>query len=105
MIRVKIQADGSPCGTQITTEDGRDLGGSVTGVTFRHDAGNIPVAELTIGFVEIEYEGLAKLYGPGGKEVARIEYADGTFEEFSHVRVRYEAVGNPRALVLKGRPA
>lgn len=80
-MNVKIVSDG-PCGfgTKVMTQDGVEVGG-LTAITFRAEADNINRAELELYVAEIAVEGVAAFYARG-KEVRRIEYADGTVDEF-----------------------
>lgn len=69
-------------GTRITTADGRDISNQVSGVSWSHDVDDIARAELRLSFIEIEAVAEARMLGPGGKDVRRIEYADGTSDEY-----------------------
>jgi hypothetical protein len=83
-MKVRIESDGSPTGTRVVDQSGNDISNRVTGVTFRHNAGEVPWVELDLGFIEISaVETKARMIGPGGKEVRRIEYADGSEDVFS----------------------
>lgn len=83
-MKVRIEADGSTMGTRVVTEDGRDISDRVTAVTFRHQSGRPPQVDIDLQFVPLHQIGEvdARMLGPGGKEVRRIEYADGTVDVF-----------------------
>ena len=81
-MKVRIESDGSITGTRIKDGEGRDLAARVCGVRFSHDAAGVPEAELTLQMVEFEYEGNARMIGPNGKQVRRIEYSDGSEDVF-----------------------
>lgn len=82
-MQVKIIATGEPMGTSILMEDGQDLKGYATAVRFHHEGGQIPVLEIVMGLVPIEIDGIvARMVGPDGREILRVEYADGTADEF-----------------------
>lgn len=81
-MKVRVEADGGRSGTRIVDENGRDLSSHVTGVIFRHQGGGPPEIELELGYVVAAIEGHAKMLGPSGKEVRRIEYMDGTSDEY-----------------------
>jgi hypothetical protein len=82
-MNVKIIATGEPCGTRVLTEDGTDITDNVTAVVWRHEGGgSIPTAEVTIGLIEIEAAGVARMVAPNGKAIARIEYADGSADDY-----------------------
>lgn len=82
-MKVKIEADGGPFGTRIFYE-GFDISNNFTSVVWKQRAGESPEVELQASFVALVFVGeiLAKVLGPGGKEVRKIEYADGTVEVF-----------------------
>lgn len=82
-MKVRVEADGTPSGTRIITGDGdTSLTKKVSGIVFRHEGGGIPRIELEMGLVPMTVEGRAVMMGPGGREIRRIEYADGTADEF-----------------------
>jgi len=87
METVTIKADGRPGGTRIYTPNGEDISHKVIAVSFRHEvASTIPVAELELAFISIEAVDVpVRMVGPGGKEVRRIVYADGTMDVFGTV--------------------
>jgi hypothetical protein len=78
---VKIVSDGTPGGTQVMTQDGKPLE-CVESAVIRLDHTCIK-AELNLVFIPLETTAKATMLGPGGKEVRRIEYADGSSDEFS----------------------
>lgn len=80
-MKVHIKSsDGTPHGTKITDENGKDIDG-VTRVTWRAAVNDINRAEIELLFVDMDVQGEARMMGPRG-EVRRIEYADGTVDEF-----------------------
>lgn len=81
-MRVRIEATGEPGGTRLLTDDGRDLSDCVTAVAWWHKAGEIPKAELTMDLIPLTGVCDAKLVAPNGKVVKKIEYEDGTVDEF-----------------------
>lgn len=83
-MKVCIESDGSMGGTRVLDQNGNDLTKKLAGVTFRHSAGGFPMAEIDLHFVGITANDTpARMIGPGGKEVRRIEYVDGTVDEFA----------------------
>lgn len=78
IVTIKSSAEG----TQILTEDGRDLASAVYSASWSIESNDFARAELRLGLVEIEAVAEARMIGPGGKEVRRIEYADGTVDEY-----------------------
>lgn len=81
-MKVRIVSDGSIMGTRVEGPDGIDLGRIIDRVDFQHSGGDIPRADLSLTMVEFEYEGRARMVGPNGKAVRRIEYQDGTVDTF-----------------------
>lgn len=79
-MHVKITSDGTPHGTKVTTADGSPVQG-LTGILFRAEIDDVNRAELSLSLVEIDAEAEARVY-VAGKEVRRIEYADGTSDEY-----------------------
>ena len=79
-MNVRIQSGSTPFGTKVTTQDGSEIDG-LSAVTVKIDVDDINRAELHLAIAEIEVEASARAY-VGGKEVRRIEYADGTVAEF-----------------------
>lgn len=99
-MRLKITSDGTPRGTTILSDDGTSLGDLVSALSWRHDAGNLPVLEATLGLIELEVDGQARVLAPSGKAVRRIEYDDGSVDEFGETPTSVEAakslaLGNP----------
>ena len=82
-MNVKITSNGEPCGTSVTDGAGRNLDNMVTAVRWSHRAGELPRAEIDLSLIEFEVSGQAAIVGPGGRRVRRIEYEDGTMEDFS----------------------
>ncbi|PHR83101.1 hypothetical protein [Henriciella sp.] len=83
-MKLRIKSDGTQFGTCVVDENGRDISSHITGVSFVHSAGGVPVANLELHLVEIEeYDGKVVMIGPDGKEVRRIEYADGSVDDYS----------------------
>lgn len=81
-MKVSIKADGSLKGTKVLA-DGKDLGGKISRVRFDHEAGVPPTIELDLVLIDmVEITGEARMIGPGGKQVKRIEYMDGAVEDF-----------------------
>lgn len=82
-MKVRIESDGSMGGTRVLDQNGNDLTKKLAGVTFRHNAGDFPMAEVDLHFVDVAaIDTPARMIGPGGKEVRRIEYVDGSVDEF-----------------------
>lgn len=79
-MNIKIASGGAAYGTKVTTADGAEVGG-LTAITFRAQVGDINRAELELAVGEIEVEAKARIF-VRGKQVLRIDYADGTFDEF-----------------------
>lgn len=77
---VRIISDATKQGTRVETADGQPIKG-LTGITFRADINDINRAELHILCVGIDAKADAKVY-IGQREVRRIEYADGTVDDF-----------------------
>jgi len=79
---VKIVADGTARGTKVLNEDGKPLQ-FITGVRFAHSAGSEPLVEVDLLLVPVTVDGVAKMFGPDRREIKRIEYVDGTVDDFS----------------------
>lgn len=79
-MQVKIVSDGTPHGTKVLTADGAPITG-LTGVVFRAEIDDINRAELSLCLTEIDAEAEARFY-IRAKQVRRIEYADGTADDF-----------------------
>ena len=79
-MNVKIISDGTPHGTKFQTEVGKQIDG-ITGVSIHADNDGVRVS-LDLMFIPFEMAAKASMIGPNGKEVRRIEYADGSSEEF-----------------------
>jgi hypothetical protein len=79
-MHVKIISDGTPRGTKVLTADGSPVTG-LTGIIFRADIDDVNRAELSLSCALIDAEASARVF-VNGREVRRIEYADGTVEEF-----------------------
>lgn len=78
-MNVKI-VSGARIGTKVLTEGGVEIEG-VRGIVFRAEVDRINRAELDLYVAEIQAEGVASIF-VRGKEVRRIEYADGSTDEF-----------------------
>jgi hypothetical protein len=79
IVTIKSSPEG---GTRILTDDGRDISNQVSSVSWSHEAQDIARAELQLAFIEVDAVAEARMIGPGGKDVRRIEYADGTVDEY-----------------------
>lgn len=77
-MNVKIVSD--EAGTKVLTRDGVEVGG-VASIVFRAEVDNINRAELELYVAEIQADAAASIF-VRGKEVRRIEYADGSTDEF-----------------------
>ncbi len=77
-MNVKIVSD--EAGTKVLTRDGVPIEG-LSGISFRAELNDINRAELQLAVGEIEVEAEASVF-VRGKEVRRIEYADGSTDEF-----------------------
>lgn len=80
-MQIRIGADGGVFGSTIQDDNFKAVEG-VKSVTWRHEAGDVPRAEVELLFVPLLTACQARMFGPGGKEVRRIEYADGSFDDF-----------------------
>lgn len=81
MQQVKIVSKPGMNGTRIFGEDGREL--RATSLVFRAGANEVAYAEISLPFVELDAVDIpARMIGPNGKEVRRIEYTDGTADEY-----------------------
>lgn len=81
-MNVKITSSSvSPYETRVTTLEGVAVEG-LTGITFHADVDDVNRAELRLLISEISVEGRAQFY-VRGKEVHRIEYADGSVDDFT----------------------
>lgn len=81
-MRIRITGDGTPTGTRLTDEAGNDISDHVAGVEFSHYAGDAPIATLKLGVVPVGVHAQVAGLSIGGRAVKRIEYADGTVDEF-----------------------
>lgn len=79
-MHVRIISDGTARGTKVLTADGNPVSG-LTGVVFRAEIDDVNRAELSLLCAVIDAEASARVF-VDGKEVRRIEYADGSVEEF-----------------------
>ncbi|MFA5567970.1 MAG: hypothetical protein WC972_04905 [Trueperaceae bacterium] len=75
-----VSTGGTGHGTRVMGSDGREIDW-ITGLTFRADVDDITRAEIEFSAVEIDAVAEAKFL-VRGKEVRRIEYADGSADEF-----------------------
>lgn len=81
-MHVRITSGGAPMTTEVRTSEGAVIQG-VTAIRWSIAVGDISRAEVDLCFAEIgEIAAEARMLGPNGKEVRRIEYADGTVDEF-----------------------
>lgn len=76
-MKVKIIATGESGGTQIVNEHGDDLAHVATGISIDHEAGELPVITIRASLIPFEVAGQARLVDASGREISRIEYADG----------------------------
>lgn len=79
-MNVKIVSGASPFETKVTTADGAEIEG-LTGVDVHIHIEDINRAKLHLAIAEVEVEAAAGVY-VRSREVRRIEYADGTADEF-----------------------
>ena len=79
-MQVKIISDGTPHGTKVVTADGSPVRG-LTGIVFRAEVDDVNRADLSLSRVEIDAVAEARVF-VGGREVRRIEYADGSSDEY-----------------------
>lgn len=82
-MHVKIASSGAPSTTRVTTAGGQNIEG-IVGIRWECPLYDISRAEVTLMFVEIEVDAEARFIGPLGKVVSRIEYADGSFQDFGN---------------------
>lgn len=80
-MKVVVKSDGTAIGTRVIDMHGNIVDG-VRVVTWRHEAGGLPVAEVEMFFAGLETPCEARMIGPKGVEVRRIEYADGSVVEY-----------------------
>ena len=80
-MKVRIEADGRGNGTFIRGEDGSKIDG-INAIAFEHRAGRDPEIRLELCLISIGIESEAKVYGPGGKEVKKVIFADGSEVEY-----------------------
>lgn len=82
-MKIRISGEGSAYGSRVTDGAGLVIEG-VRAVSWRHEAGEPPKAEVELLFVPLHLAGEvdARMLGPSGKEVRRIEYADGSVDEY-----------------------
>lgn len=80
-MKVRIESDGSSVGTRILNEDGSSIAGVVT-VSFEHTARRDPQIRLELCIVSYVIEGEAKVYGPDGKQIKKMIFADGSEIEY-----------------------
>lgn len=82
-MKVTVTSDGSNRGTRVTGPDGAPIEG-VRALTFRAAVDEIASLDIELVFVTLDrLEGEATFYGPAGKPIRRIEYVDGTVDEFA----------------------
>ena len=80
-MKVRIVSDGTPYGTAVQDPEGRPLSG-IKSLTWTVNANEPATALVDMEFLPLQGLAEAKMLGPGGKEVRRIEYADGSIDEF-----------------------
>jgi hypothetical protein len=81
-MKVRIESDGDTIGTRVFTEDGREITDMILEIEWEHRAGGLPAARLYLSMIPLSGPVVAKMIGPGGKEVRRIEYSDGSEDLF-----------------------
>lgn len=81
-MKVAIISDGTPCGTELRRVDSGELLHGVWSITWMIDNGGPARAEVQLQMVAIHGVAETCVVGPSGKYVRRIEYADGTVDEF-----------------------
>lgn len=78
---MKIVSDGTN-GTKLLTDDGQEVEG-VVALTWSHQVDDFARIDARLSIVKIEAVGAeTRFIGPNGKAIRRIEYADGTFDEY-----------------------
>ena len=80
-MKVRIEADGRRSGTFIREEGGSKIDG-ISAIAFEHRAGSDPEIRLELCLISVGVVGEAKVYGPGGKEVKKVIFADGSEVEY-----------------------
>lgn len=81
-MKVTVTSDGSNHGTRVTSPDGTPIEG-IRALTFRAAVDEIASLAIELVFVTLDrVEGEATFCGPSGKPIRRIEYADGTVDEY-----------------------
>lgn len=79
-MNVKIVSDGQ-IGTRVELPDGTPLAG-VMSITWRAAVSDFARADIELCIIEIDAVAQARFYGPSGKEIRRIEYTDGSTDEY-----------------------
>lgn len=79
-MHVRIKSDGTNLGTLVTNSDGEAVPGVVS-IAFRAEINDISRADISLSAVEIDAVADARFY-VCGREVRRIEYADGTTDDY-----------------------
>lgn len=81
-MKVSVTSDGTGRGTSVTGPDGTPVEG-VTALNWRIALGEPSRFDIELTFVPLDrVEGEADMIGPNGKSVRRIEYADGSVQEY-----------------------
>lgn len=81
-MKVSVTSDGTPHGTRVTGPDGTAIAG-ITALNWRIAVGEPSRFDIEMSFIPLErVEGEAEMIGPAGKAVRRIEYADGSVDEY-----------------------
>lgn len=77
-MNVRIVSD--KIGTRVLTESGAVVEG-ISGLTFRAEVGDVNRVQIDLAAGHID-AGAEAAFHVGGREIRRIEYADGTIDEF-----------------------
>ena len=79
---MKIVSDGTPLGTKLLTDDGKEIQG-ITELNVRATHEGIH-ADAQIFIQKLDAVGLpTRIMGPNGKYISKIMYADGTVDDYS----------------------
>lgn len=81
-MKATIISDGTQQGTKVLRADGGEPIPGICSVTWRIDVGGVAHADVLLQMVTIWADAETRVLGPGCKEVRRIEYADGTVDEY-----------------------
>lgn len=81
-MKVTVTSDGTGHGTRVAGPDGSPIEG-VVALNWRIAVNEPSRFDIELSFIPLELaEGEAVLYGPAGKPIRRVEYADGTVDEY-----------------------